>query len=117
MTRRTQHLATGFDEILATAIKVTQEAGATSFELGYTATERLLRPDEQPLPTEPVRWTASATFAGPLGERTATGTAVSRPGQCDHGRAISYAVVRMLEAGGANTIVLDASDHTTEPPR
>ncbi|WP_426243733.1 hypothetical protein [Nocardioides sp. LHG3406-4] len=120
MTRRTQHVATGFEEIVAAAVEQTRRAGAKSFELEYDAADRRLRPDEEPLPDEAVRWSATATFPGRFGDledRIVTGTAVARPGECGHNRAISYAVVRMLEAAGANTVVVDTCDHTMEPPR
>lgn len=89
--------------------------GAHTFELAYDARDRHLEDDEEPGPTEAVRWTARATIKRRNGkhryEHTYEGTAIADPvaqtPPGGHGQAAVLAVVELLEKLGANVILLE----------
>lgn len=107
---RTQIVAETFDQTLITVADLCRRAGCSTFELEYDSTSRDLADDEQPRPGEDVRWTATARHPT---RGTLTGTA---SGSGNHARLIRYALVRLVEALGANTIVVDVTDDE-EPAR
>lgn len=113
MTRR-QFTANNVDETIATTAHLVRESGAAEFELAYAPTNRRLKPNEDAGPDDEVRWTATASIRTPFGVASRTGTALVAPGG-DHGRGVAYACVRLLEALGANTVVVDMSPDTELP--
>jgi hypothetical protein len=114
MTARRQFTANNTDETLAVTARLVRESGAAEFELAYDATNRRLKPNEDVGPDDEVRWTATASLRTPFGVATRTGTALVAPGG-DHGRGVAYACVRLLEALGANTVVVDMNAGTEMP--
>lgn len=85
--------------------------GARSFELSYTAADRVLEEDEEPQPDEAVEWTASAELRRKYAKgtkpitRTITGTSIVAP-HGNHGEGIVAAVVELLEKLGANVSLM-----------
>lgn len=85
--------------------------GARSFELSYTAADRVLDEDEEPQPDEAVEWTASAELRRKYAKgtkpvvRTITGTSIVAA-HGNHAEGIVRAVVELLEKLGANVVLM-----------
>lgn len=107
------------DVVLKTIELVHTVPGAHSFEFGYDAVDRELAEGEEPDPTEPVRWWVKAYVRAKLVrghkpiDRTWVRYAVYDPASVDplapssHAHAIVLASVALLEAMGANVVLLD----------
>lgn len=107
------------DVVLKTIELVHTVPGARSFEFGYDAVDRELAEDEEPDPTEPVRWWVKATARQKLArgrkpvDRSWIRYAVYDPASVDpqqptsHAHAIVLASVALLEAMGANVVLLN----------
>lgn len=110
--RRLELLSGDGPAIMARAVELVGTVpGARDFELSYTAADRVLEDDEEPLPDESVAWLATATVRRKYTKGTKpitrgyTGTAIAEPGT-SHELAAVNAVVELLRAMGANVTVL-----------
>lgn len=113
------------EEIVAKAVELIHQhvPDAVSFELRYEARDRQLAEEEEPDPTEAVRWLASATVRRKYGkgkpiEHTYTGEHIADPATRTpaggHPQAIVLATVDLLERLGANTVVMFTDPSTQE---
>lgn len=113
------------EEIVAKAVELigTHVPDVKAFELRYEARDRQLAEEEEPDPTEAVRWIASATVRRKYGkgkpiEHTYSGEHIADPATRTpaggHPQAIVLAVVQLLERLGANTVVMFTDPSTQE---
>lgn len=105
--------------LVKTAELVGTVPGARTFTFGYDAVDRELAEDEEPDPTEPVRWWVKATARQKLHrgtkpvDRSWIRYAVYDPASVDpnapssHAHALVLASVALLEAMGANVVLLN----------
>lgn len=100
-------------DVMAQIVNLIAQHGARSFELAYDRAPESgppLQPDEEPAPGDAVVWTASAVFRVKTGRRrqdvTRTGTHTVPAGGSQHAGGL-YAAVALLEALGANVVLVD----------
>jgi len=102
--------ADSFEAIVQQTVYLAHKAGATDFQLAHDPIDRVLGPNEQVDPDEPVRWTVTASLRSRLGTDQRVGSAISAKGAETNMRAIAYACARLVELLGANLVMVDPSD-------